>query len=59
MKKVKRLIEIKRQLGLNEAKIQRADKRKKSLVDERTRILKAFTEDEKRLYKDKIERACR
>lgn len=59
MKKVKRLIEIKRQYRLAEVRKARADKKLKSLQFERTSIVSSLTEDELRLYKDKIEKACR
>lgn len=59
MKKLKRLIEIKRQVRLVDTKIIRADKRRESLVEERAKIINSLTEDEKRLYKDRIEVACK
>lgn len=59
MKKVKRLIEIKRQIGLAETRMARAKKKCGHLLEERVKILSSLTTDEKRLYKDRIETACK
>ena len=59
MKKIKRLIEIKRQAKLQRAKIERAGKKASALKLEQDRIVKSFTTDELRLYKEQIERACK
>lgn len=59
MKKVKRLIEIKRMLGLLEAKIIRAAKKRETLQSERAQILESLSDVDLRLYKEKIERACK
>lgn len=59
MKKIKRLIEIKRQRQLQRAKMERARLKDTKLAKERDEILNAVTKDEWNLYKEKIERACR
>jgi len=59
MKKVSRLIEIKRQLGLVKIKRAKIDAKEKTLLQEREAIVKSFTLADKQLYKEKIERACR
>ena len=59
MKKVQRLTEIKRQLGLTEKRMERANLRRISLLAERQKVVESLTMDEKRLYKGRIERACK
>lgn len=59
MKKLKRLIELKRQEKLNTTKIERAQAKQKRLASERSKLVGSFTEDEKRLYKEQIVRACK
>jgi len=59
MKKVSRLIEIKRQLGLTKIKQAKVVAKEKRLLEEREAIVKSFTLAEKQLYKEKIERACK
>ena len=59
MKKVKRLTEIKRQIGLAEQRMERAERRRVSLLAERRKVVGSLTMDEKRLYKERIERACK
>lgn len=59
MKKIKRLTEIKRQLGLAQSKVERATRRCSILLAERRKVVASLTIEEKRLYKERIERACR
>jgi len=59
MKKLKRLIELKRLTKLNELKRQRVEAKAKSLENERKKILDSITQEEWRLYSDRIERACK
>lgn len=59
MKKLQRLIEIKRQLGLLAIKMTRAAKKETALKEERAKLLKEFTKDEISLFKERIERACK
>lgn len=59
MNKVERLIEIKRLLRLNGFKLKRVEVEKRKLMSQRGKVLKSLTKDEIRLFKDKIERACR
>lgn len=59
MKKLQKLIELKRQLGLLDIKLKRAAARRVNLLAERRKVVASFTDEEKRLYKDRIERACK
>jgi hypothetical protein len=59
MKKLKKLIEIKRQLRLAERRRERAQKRMEKLVKERTKVVNSFTNEEARLYLDRIQKACK
>lgn len=59
MKKLKRLIEIKKQLRLARLRLDRANKRIDNLLNERNKLVKSFTKDEVALYKDRIEKACK
>lgn len=59
MKKLKRLIELKRQEKLTLARAKRIEAKREKLNIERDKVLKSFTEDEKRLYKEQIIRACK
>ena len=57
MKKLKRLIEIKRQTGLAINRMLRAETKLKALKKEKDKILGSLTKDEWNLYKDRIEKA--
>lgn len=57
MKKIERLLEIKRQMLLARKKEDRIQTRIKNLTAERKKVLNSFTDDEMKLYKDRIERA--
>ena len=57
MKKLDRLIEIKRQAGLAHKREGRIVAKIKKLNDERKDILNSFSQDEMRLYGDRIEKA--
>lgn len=59
MNKIERLTEIKRQLGLVNKKMERAKRRSSILLAERQKVVASLTMEDKRLYKEKIERACR
>ena len=58
MKKLERLIEIKRLIGLNNKKRERINKREAELRKEHSKVLESFTADELRLFKERIARAC-
>lgn len=57
MKKLKRLIEVKRQMLLANAKLYKLNKKIKALQDEQTAVHNSFTSDERLLYKERITRA--
>lgn len=59
MKKLKRLIEIKRQTGLAIKRQLRAESKLQSLKKERDKILDSITKEEWNLYKEQVEKACR
>jgi hypothetical protein len=58
MEKLKRLIELKRRLRLANGRAMRATKAQHKILNERNKLLATFTEDEKRLYKEQIQKAC-
>lgn len=59
MKKLERLIEIKRQMLLANERAKKIAKKLAELQKERTKVVGSFTVDERRLYKSRIERACK
>lgn len=59
MKKLERLIEIKRQMLLANERARKITKKLIELQKERTKLVGSFTVDERRLYKSRIERACK
>lgn len=59
MKKLERLIEIKRQMLLANERARKITKKLIELQKERAKLVGSFTVDERRLYKSRIERACK